>query len=357
MKVLVDIGHPAHVHLFKHFSWQMQKKGHEIFFTCREKEFEIYLLEKYGFQYKSFGRKYVSKLGKLWGLIEFDVKEFLTGLNFKPDLFISHGSIYAAHAAFFMGKPHIALEDTGNNEQVKMYLPFTKNVLTADVFPYNYYDKQIRYPSHHELAYLHPNQFQPNNIIRKELGLKSDSKIALIRFVAWNATHDFNKEGLSISEKVKIIDTLKKHNYDIYISTEDKLPFELEAYRICFAPDKVHDFLYASDLFIGEGTTMAMEAAILGTPSIYINILQYANCNDLVRYGLLNSFTSFNDVLSKIHEFSKINNLKELYKIQKYKLLKDKIDLTSFLIWFIENYPDSVEQAKKADKRFWQRFK
>ena len=65
MRILIDIGHPAHVHLFKHFAWEMQKKGHTIFFTCREKEFEIYLLEKYGFAFKSFGKKYFSPLGKI----------------------------------------------------------------------------------------------------------------------------------------------------------------------------------------------------------------------------------------------------------------------------------------------------
>jgi len=77
MRILIDVGHPAHVHLFKHFAWEMQEKEHEIFFTCREKEFEIYLLGIYGFKFKSFGNKYSSKLGKLWGLIEFDIKEFL----------------------------------------------------------------------------------------------------------------------------------------------------------------------------------------------------------------------------------------------------------------------------------------
>ena len=44
MRILIDIGHPAHVHLFKNFAWQMQEKGHKVLFTCREKEFEIDLL-------------------------------------------------------------------------------------------------------------------------------------------------------------------------------------------------------------------------------------------------------------------------------------------------------------------------
>lgn len=38
MKVLVDIGHPAHVHLFKNMIWERERKGHEILITAREKE-------------------------------------------------------------------------------------------------------------------------------------------------------------------------------------------------------------------------------------------------------------------------------------------------------------------------------
>ncbi len=40
MRVLIDIGHPAHVHLFKHFAWETTKKGHDVTFTTREKEFD-----------------------------------------------------------------------------------------------------------------------------------------------------------------------------------------------------------------------------------------------------------------------------------------------------------------------------
>ena len=36
---------------------EMEKKGHSILFTCRDKEFEIFLLQEYGFKYKSFGKK------------------------------------------------------------------------------------------------------------------------------------------------------------------------------------------------------------------------------------------------------------------------------------------------------------
>jgi predicted glycosyltransferase len=159
MKIIIDIGHPAHVHLFKYFAREMRTKGHTILFTARDKENEIYLLKKYQFPYKSFGKHYKSTSGKVFGLVKFNLQMLYYSLKFKPDLYLSHGSVYAAMVSWLLRKPHISMEDTGNIEQVRLYLPFTKVVLTSDIFEYEYGKKQIRYNSHHEIAYLHPNYF------------------------------------------------------------------------------------------------------------------------------------------------------------------------------------------------------
>ena len=92
MRIIFDIGHPAHVHLFKHLARLLMKNGAEVLFTARDKEFELDLLKAEGFPFVSFGKHYRSLPGKLWGLVKFDVQMFLTGLRFKPDLFISHGT-------------------------------------------------------------------------------------------------------------------------------------------------------------------------------------------------------------------------------------------------------------------------
>ena len=37
MRVLIDIGHPAHVHLFTHFALEMQSKGHKFYLRVETK--------------------------------------------------------------------------------------------------------------------------------------------------------------------------------------------------------------------------------------------------------------------------------------------------------------------------------
>lgn len=205
MKVLIDIGHPGHVHLFKNFAHVFSRKGHQVLFTTREKEYEVELLSYEKLPFVRTGRHYSSRFGKITGLILINLKILFISIRFKPDLFLSHGSVYTLLSATLLRKPNIALEDSGNYEQVRLYLPFTKAVLTSTSFPYRYGKKQVFYSGYHELAYLHPDYFTPDPGIVKELGLTEGERYFIIRFVAWRASHDRKQSGLTTEQKVEIV--------------------------------------------------------------------------------------------------------------------------------------------------------
>lgn len=340
MKILIDIGHPGHVHLFKNFAKVMQTKGHQFLFTCRQKEFEIELLKAEGFYFKSFGKKFNTTIGKVFGLLKFGLMEFYNGLKFKPDLLMSHGSPYAAQASFFLRKPHISFEDTGNMEQVSLYLPFTDCVLTSNAFHKELGEKQIRYAGYHELAYLHPNNFEPNKDIFKSLKIDSRDRFVLLRFVSWNASHDINQSGLTLEEKQDIIHFLEQTHH-VFISSEGDLPLEFEKYRINILPEEMHDVMAFADMFIGEGATMASECAVLGTPALYINSIMAGTIDEQVDYGLLFNYKNGVQVLEKIKELLADTEIKKTFQNRREKLLNDKIDVTAFMVWFVENYPKS----------------
>mgnify|MGYP000973114894 CR=1 FL=1 len=351
MRILIDIGHPAHVHLFKHFAWEMMAKGHDILFTCREKEFEIELLKQCGFTYKSFGKKYKSTLGKILGMIEFDVKELIAGIKFKPDVFLSHGSMYAAHAAFLMRKPHIAFEDTYNLEQVRLYLPFTIQVLTSDYDHPIKSNKVIKYAGYHELAYLHPNRFTPDKSVLKELGVIEGEKFVIIRFVSWNASHDIGHKGISSEKKLKAIEEFSKVA-KVFISSESELPNKLEKYRVRIEPHRMHDAIAFASLVFGESSTMAEEAAMLGVPSVYIfnNSTFYTTHLEKeyrLMYNYSESIEGQQNAIEKGIEILKSSGLREEWQAKREKMLNDKIDVTAFLVWFIENYPQSAKIMKE----------
>ena len=353
MRILIDIGHPAHVHLFKNFARIMMDKGHQVLFTCREKEFEIELLEANSFQYISFGKKYKSIIGKLFGMLKFDFMEWRICRKFKPDLLLSHGSIYAAHAAFLTGKANVAFDDTYNMEQVRLYEPFTQLLLTASYKHPIISSREFHYAGYHELAYLHPNYYNPDIRILEELGISSEQKYVLIRFVAWNASHDLGHKGISNPNKIRAVEVLSQYA-KVYISAEGALPEGLERYRLRTRPEKIFDVIAYASLVWGESFTIPAEASILGVPSVINhNTKSYYLSDQQENYGLCYCYSESEDdqnrALEKCIELLKRDKLElsDEWRKKKERLLSEHIDVTAFLVWLVENYPESKEILKE----------
>ena len=169
-----------------------------------------------------------------------------------------------------MNIPHIGFTDTENATLLdSITVPFVNVKLTSKSYLKPLGKNHYRYNGNIELAYLHPNRFQPNKSVLRKIGVKKEEQYIIIRFIAWNAYHDIGFEGVPISDKVKLVKKLSKYA-KVYISSENGLPEELKKYKINIEPECMHDVLYYASIFIGESATMAAESGILGTPSIYL---------------------------------------------------------------------------------------
>lgn len=358
MRIIIDIGHPAHVHLFKNLASQLQERGHVVLFTCRDREHVVHLLKTYGFIYENFGTHYKTLKGKILGLIKNEAQMLMTSLRFKPDMFISHGSTIAAHSSFLIRKPHIALEDTFNMEQVRLSMPFTDTVLTGDYDHVSLGKKEIRYPGYHELAYLHTNVFSPDENVLSSLGVRSGEKYAIVRFVAWAATHDVGMKGMSFENKMKLVEELSKH-LKVFISSEAELPDELKEYQIKIKPEDMHSALAFAHMYVGESSTMATESAVLGVPAVFLHDADLGLTNDMADNGLLFQYSAEASdqklAISKAKKIAILENKSEFLQ-KRENMLKDKIDVTAFMLWLAENYPKSVEDLKKR-RVGWEQFK
>lgn len=342
MKILIDIGHPAHVHYFKNFIWIMTKKGHKFHVTARNKEVVFDLLNKYKIPYTDRGRGGKGLIGKILYIFIADFKLVLVGLKFKPDILISFASTYAAHASFFLRKPHIAFDDTEHSKfEIYLYRPFTKFILNPQCFRADFGKKQIRFKGFIELCYLHPNYFHPDINVISQLGLKEDDKFILIRFVSWSASHDKGETGFSLQSKISLVEALSK-KARVFISSENNLPAELQPFLLPISPDKLHHVLFYANLYIGEGATTASECAMLGTPAIYVNSLSTGTLEEQERMGLLYGFRNTSGVLEKALEILDCQKEKAEYKVHRDFMLKQIIDVTAFMVWFVENYPKSA---------------
>lgn len=356
MRIVIDFCHPAHVHYFKYFIQALQKKGHEFLFFARDRYPIHELLEHYGISYINRGKGANSLLGKLLYIPKAIWVIYKHARKFKPDLFLDYGDFYTAFTAFILRSKYIALDDTESGWKVRaLHMPFTEVILTPDSFKFDLGRKQIRYPGTIELAYVHPRVFSPDPDVFRALELVPGSKFALLRFVSWDAHHDIGLSGLTNENKVKLVKELSRY-LKVYISSEGELPLELQMYQIQISPHQMHDVLYYAHFLIGESATMASEAGILGTKAIYINRHQLGYLDEQARHGLIQTFSDSPEdqhkALAKAMEFAQDDGLKLQAARERNVMLENMIDVTAFLCWFVDDYPNSVDQMRGKDFDF-----
>ena len=360
MKILFDLGHPAHVHLFKYIIRNLEKNDHKIKICVRERENIVgKLLDLYSFEYENLERNAPGLLNKAIIMLKNDYKLMNISNRFNPDIFISLISPYPAQVSKLKGKPFIAFADSEPERLIlSLTLPFTNTVITPISFRKDFGKKHIRIKGYKELAYLHPNWFKPNPDILDILGVSKDEKYVILRFSAFDASHDIGIKGFSWENKKRLVKDLEKYA-KIFISSEIKLPLDFKKYAIKMPPHKMHDALYHASLLVGDTGTMVTEAGVLGTPAIisHPKSLKMSNFIELERkYGLIFNIREPGMAIEKAVELIQQSDLKQEWKKKRENLLKDKIDVTAFMTWFIENYPESFKEMKE-NPEYQEKFK
>lgn len=367
MKIIIEIAHPAHVHQFKHTIWNLKNHGHNVKIVAIDKDITLYLLDVYGFKYTILGKNYKTLMKKAFGLVRMDYKLFKVAKKFKPDIFVSRGLPYSAHVSKVLRRPNITFCDTEHAKLTDMLsYPFVDVICTPSCYKKRLNSKKhIKYEGYKELAYLHPHYFKPDPSVLEDMGLSTGDRFIIIRLVSWDASHDLRSKGFSNEFLEQSIKLLEDYG-NVFITSERKLNKNLEKYSIVFPPEQLHSALYYASLYVGDGGTVAVESAILGTPSVHVASVKLAsgevigasqihgNFDELVnKYNMLYSYSDQKQAMDKALEILQCDTAKKELEKKRKKLLNDKIDVTAFMTDFIERYPESFyecrEQVKSVD--------
>ncbi|MGK9369470.1 DUF354 domain-containing protein [Melioribacter sp. Ez-97] len=353
--ILFYCGHPAHFHLLKNPAARLLEMGNEITFAIKAKDVLENLLKSSGFRYykisgKESSNRFIKYLDAFLRLFKYAY------IIKKTRAFLLVGTSWEnSRLGKILNIPSICLNED-DAEVVPLFVNNAYPNATAILLPEccssgKYRNKVIAYNSLHELAYLHPKYFTPDFNKVKNLITHPDEKYFIIRLAKLKAHHDIGKKGIDREIVQKIIEKLSPYGR-IYITTERELGPEFEQYRIKINPLEIHHAMAFATMYIGDSQTMAAEAAVLGVPSIRFNdfVGKLGYLEELEhKYGLTYGIqTSEPDKLfQKIDELLMMPDLKEEWQRRRYRILNDKIDVTTFLVWFIENYPDSVKIMKE----------
>ncbi len=354
MNILVDIGHPGQVHLFRYVIQKLKDHQHHLTITVKDLPTAKKLLEAFQMPYISLGRKFDSILLK--GLSQFSYDCNLLKIANKSNIDIAVGSsITIAHASAFIKMKSVLLDDD-DAKAVRLFSlfahPFADCIVSPDALSHERNNnKGITFKGTHELFYLHPDYFKPDISVVKEAGIDIETPFFILRFVSGKAYHDAGEKWMTMNQKLKIIDIIKEFG-NVFVTTERKIEPELEKWQLKISPEKIHHLMYYASMFIGDSQTMTSEAAILGTPALKCNTFAHKlSVPNMLedKYDLCYSYQpdEFERMCLKIRELLQRKDLKEEWTQKRERFLSETINPTDFLVWFIENYPESKRIIKQ----------
>lgn len=337
MRVLFDLTHPAHVHLFRNAIAELEERGHQVYVTSREKDVTCDLLDAYGIDHHPLTSKPRSAPGLA---LEWTVREFRllrAATSFDPDVFVSRLDPAVAHVAWLLGRPSVVFDDSEKARLAgRLTHPFADVICTPSGYGRDLGPKQRRYDGIHEIAYLHPDRFEPALADLAACGVDTGETLYVLRFVDWSAHHDVGRTGFSLAAKRELVSSLSERG-TVYVTSERPLPDEFRQYRAPVPPHLMLDLLAVADLYVGDSQTMATEAAVLGVPAVRSN--SFAAGDDMSNfveleeeYGLLFSIPSERAAVAKASALASDPTTGAEWERKRTRFFEDKIDVTRYMV-------------------------
>ena len=317
----------------------MTARGHEVFFTARDKDRSVELLREFGLPFTEISRQRNGAIGRS---VEMATRtRALLGVmrRFRPDVLTGIMGPSIAVAGRLRRVPVVVFYDTEFAHQTNRWVyPLAHSVVTPDCYQGRVAGSQITYPGYHELAYLHPERFAPDPDRLASFGIEPGEPFSVMRFVSWQAVHDTREVGLTTAQKRELVDLLAETGR-VVISSEAPPPNSLAGFEARGPVADIHHLLAAARIVVGESATMSSEAAVLGVPAVMIATTGRGYTDDQERrYGLVRHFTEdqFPEACRAIAELL-ASDPRAFGRQARARLLTDKIDVTAWMVDYFES--------------------
>ncbi len=337
MRLLFDVLHPAHVHFFRPLADQVRADGGEVLFAARRKEVTVELLRAFDLPHRELSAIGGGPLGLARELALRSARLTALCREFQPDALLGIMGPCIAPVGRLLGIPSLVCYDTETAAATNHWVfPLATAVLTPRAWRGPIRANQRLYDGTQELAYLHPRRFRPDPSRLDGLGLPPDEPFALVRFVSWEASHDLGDHGFVDRQGfVRALETRIR----VVISSERGVPDSLADRVLAIPPEDLHHALAAASLVVGEGATTAAEAAVLGTPAVFVHTARLGYMDELEhRFGLLYRRTRQDEALRlSLDLLADLPRTDEVWRERRGRMLDASEDVTGWLAGMVED--------------------
>lgn len=347
-RILVDMVHPAHVHFFRHPIAEWQRRGHLVTVTATSaKPVIIELLDNFRLPHLVVDGPRLPDRLRLARMLGRSLRLWKICRQFRPDVVTAIGGIWAAQAGFLARTPVVLWDDTEHHlNGHRAAWPFATAVYSPDCYTLPPAKKQVFYAGCHELSYLHPGRFSPDPQVVARVGIDPKERYCIVRFVSWTAEHDIGQHGIDTRREIEFVRALAKHARP-YITSEKRLPRDLEPYRLSIPVHEIHHVMAFAQLVVGEGATMISEAALLGVPAVYVSTLTAGTLQAFERAHLVKQTASTDEALRMCVEWLADHNSVTRCRRAKEQFLRNKIDVAGFVANTVQDFLSAGSRSHK----------
>jgi hypothetical protein len=355
MKIAVFVNTQAEVHFYKNIVAALERDGNPVFVLARGYGGAIELLNELNIPFFLFSGSSDSESGKITS-VPHDVVNAFRYLKAKNiDLTTGCGT-YNTFTAHLLKVPDITFSDSESTINAESYAlsnltyEFTDVFVTPSSFKQELGPKHLKVESYKELAYLHPDYYTPDPSVFDLLGISRSHDYSVLRFAAFDDLNDLGVRGLTDADKITLVKELSGYG-EVFVSSECDVPEPMQDYVLDVPKRRIHDVLSYASLFITDTHTMAIEAALLGTPTIrstaFVGDCDVGAFLELEReFQLLFNLKSASEVATKAVQLIRDPRAKEDWQKKRDRLLERKLDITALMVSLIEAYPASFAHLK-----------
>lgn len=285
-KIWVDLEHQKGAIMLNSLFKRLENDGMELMYTARDFGNNIQVCAEQGIPYKLVGKHGGESLNqKLRASLERTLALIPIVEEFKPDHYLSFGSVEGTRVAFGLQIPSIFFNDEPRSVAVsKLTLPLIDHVITPSCIPKEEYiklgatpEKIIQYNGIDEIAWISTHQPNPN--VLDELDIQKGEYV-LMRTEMTHAEYLRDKMRPEETNIVKFFPKIYKefpnHKYFLLARTELQFNWMKEQFQE-YDPEHVivtkyvphlQDFIFYSALIASGGGTIVRESSLMGVPSI-----------------------------------------------------------------------------------------
>ncbi len=306
----------------------MEEKGYSYRVMARNKECLHELLRAEGISFISRGKGSHFLLGKYFYAAYILLLSFIQLIIYRPVLTLSLSSPYLITVSRFLHIPTLTYDDTDYNPRLLPHIRKADYIFSPVNYPHTFHENHFHIHTYKELAYLTPPKSGEENL----------GDAVFFRTTRTDSVHHSSDRKIDPAKILKEINLISA-DHTSYLSSETG-KVEGISTGVLF-PDKVniHRDLKNCQVFWGNSATMAVEAVILGLPSIFIGDEKFAYLRELEDSGLLYCFRpdQIESSFKKLSELLQDPYCAKRLDAARIRLFEKKINIIGLIIWFIEN--------------------